>query len=73
MTNKNKAALLTTLFCAMFFSILFIIAKLRPGSLVIMAYIFGGLGVIYFIQLLFRWISYDPSSSEDMEEWGGTQ
>lgn len=58
--NKSKAALLTTIISALFFSVLLFIVRQRPGALPVMAYIFGTLGIIYFVQMLYRWIVYNP-------------
>lgn len=54
--NKNKANLLTTLFMAMFLSILFIISTQHPEAWKIYGIVFGVIGVASFTTLLRCWI-----------------
>lgn len=61
MRNKGKAMFLTTMFTVMFLSILYFITFAHPDAWKWYGIIFGILGVVYFVMILYRWIAYEPA------------
>lgn len=54
--KNHKQHLLTTMFMAMFLSILYIITTVHPVAWKIYGIVFGLLGVLCFTAMLDRWI-----------------
>lgn len=54
--SKKKGLVVTFMIMSLLLAVLITIARQVPGSLTIMSYIFAVLGVVYFAEMLYRWL-----------------
>lgn len=54
--SKKKGLVVTFMIMSLLLAVLITIARQVPGSLTIMSYIFAVLGIVYFAEMLYRWL-----------------
>ena len=56
MFSKKKGLVVTFMIMSLLLAVLITIARQVPGSLTIMSYIFAVLGIVYFAEMMYRWL-----------------